>query len=132
MKIGKVYAANTEDPASRDSIALGFIAGEGLLGEVLKAADVLCDVSMDYAYYGESSPEGIREGEKKGPAWLALFDALKAIEVESEKVAARNEDAGYAMVGGNELDEPVPVDVVSKWLAYIQDGDDLELMRDLP
>lgn len=80
MKIGKVRAANTEDPASRDSIALGFIEGEGLLGVALKAAGVLCDVSMDYAYYGEGSPEGIIAGEKMGSAWLALFDALKAIE----------------------------------------------------
>lgn len=72
-KVGNIRANNIENPLSRNSISLGFILGDGLLGSVLEAAKKLRAASIDYG-------RGMQVTDRMEAAWLALFDALKEIE----------------------------------------------------
>lgn len=75
MNIGSVRANNIEDPDCRDTIRLGFVTGDGLLGEVLKAICKLVDATTEYeCRLTETASSKVEE------ARLNLYDALKAIE----------------------------------------------------
>ena len=77
-KIGKVYA-NTEreeDRADAHFIAQGWIAGEGLLGAVVKAVDKLEGVIFQQGWYSDS-PQLLKTIEDVRREY---FNALKAIE----------------------------------------------------
>ena len=78
-KVGSVRA-NVKGPLSRDSISRGSILGNGLLGDVLRAAEELRIADIDYDRLGSETSGGIRTTEKQREAWLNLFNALKEIE----------------------------------------------------
>lgn len=81
MKIGKVYANTTleENRGDRDIIAMGVIAGDGLLGTVAEAVVELARASEDSGYHHSGWPH-LKAEKREEQAWLAVFAALKAIE----------------------------------------------------
>lgn len=79
-KIGHIRANNTTDPDSRDSIMCGYVTGDGLLGEVVKATCKLIDAVKDFEYSGNDSVQACNRLKQ---ARLNLYDALKAIEEAS-------------------------------------------------
>ena len=76
--IGKVYADSglEENRADRVLIEMGLITGEGLLGDVVDAVDVLIQAVANYVRYDGSEPysSGLEEARMK------VFAALKTIE----------------------------------------------------
>jgi len=72
-KIGHIRANNVEDPDNRNSIMCGYVTGDGLLGEVVKAICRLVKVSTLPDYYSDTIEQ----------ARLDLYDALKVIEKAS-------------------------------------------------
>ncbi len=75
MNIGSIRANNTEDPDNRDSIRLGFVTGDGLLGDAVRAICKL--VSAVESYGRHRNDEALDDVEE---ARLNLYDVLKAIE----------------------------------------------------
>lgn len=78
MNIGSVWADNIEDPDSQDSIRLGNIKGDGLLGKVVAAIRELNKAIHRAEFWGEVQPACVRNGREL--AWLNLYHALKAVE----------------------------------------------------
>lgn len=75
MNIGSIRANNVEDPDSRDTIRLGYVLGDGLLGEVLRAICRLVNATVNYeCCLTETACNAVEE------ARLNLYDALKIIE----------------------------------------------------
>ena len=73
--IGHVEAANVNDPTSRESIRAGWWMGDGLLSNILTAADWLEEAAKDYGYNDMPNT-----GDELEDARAALFDAVKAVE----------------------------------------------------
>ena len=72
MNIGSVRVNTTESPNSHDSISLGYIVGDGLLGEAVAAIWKLVDAATVYGHHGTA--DGLEN------AWPRVYNALKAIE----------------------------------------------------
>lgn len=71
MNMGNVWADNIEDKESRESIRLGYVKGDGLLGDVVAAVRDLASAIHETDLY--NCP-------RRELAWLNLYHALKMVE----------------------------------------------------
>lgn len=75
QELGHVQADNTEDSNSQLSIKFGFVAGEGLLGNVLLSGMKMASIANNYGYSGLED-----DGNKWENARVEFYNSVKAIE----------------------------------------------------
>lgn len=88
-RLGRIWADNVLDPASENSIRFGFVAGEGLLGELWEAIAKLEKAAADEAYFQEPSYH-----RRLQEARLAVFKVIERIGTASQQTLEREVGQG--------------------------------------
>lgn len=81
-KIGAAWAAsiNVDERDSHEFIRLGIIDGDGLIGEIIEAANKIISTRDMVGVWEIGSLQHTEAIERNEEAWIAFWDVLKRLE----------------------------------------------------